>query len=96
MNLVRFGIGKTPRNPYPSDVMDEEWAFVAPCLTLRRRTLRSGGTTRARCPSPDLRAMLRWIDGRTDDPTAVILHHRTVQSTSEIEALSQIAALGSW
>jgi transposase len=24
----------TPRQPYPSDVTDEEWAFVAPYLTL--------------------------------------------------------------
>jgi transposase len=22
------------RKPYPSDVSDDEWAFVAPCLTL--------------------------------------------------------------
>jgi transposase len=26
----------TPRKPYPSDVTDEEWAFVAPYLTLLR------------------------------------------------------------
>jgi transposase len=25
-----------PRKPYPSDVTDEEWAFVAPYLTLMR------------------------------------------------------------
>ena len=24
------------RKPYPSDVMDEEWDFVAPCLTLMK------------------------------------------------------------
>ncbi len=24
----------TPRQPYPSDVTDEEWAFIAPSLTL--------------------------------------------------------------
>lgn len=24
----------SPRKPYPSDVRDEEWAFVAPSLTL--------------------------------------------------------------
>ena len=24
----------TPRKPYPTDVTDEEWAFVAPYLTL--------------------------------------------------------------
>ena len=27
---------RTPRKPYPSDVSDEEWAFVAPYLTLMR------------------------------------------------------------
>ena len=27
----------TPRKPYPSDVTDEEWAFVAPYLTLMTR-----------------------------------------------------------
>ena len=26
----------TPRKPYPSDVTDEEWAFVAPYLALVR------------------------------------------------------------
>jgi len=27
---------QTARKPYPSDVSDEEWAFVAPYLTLMR------------------------------------------------------------
>ena len=31
----------------------------------------------------DLRAMLRWGEGRADEPTAVILDARTVQSTPE-------------
>ena len=31
----------------------------------------------------DLRALLRWADGRADDPTAVILDGRTLQSTPE-------------
>jgi transposase len=31
----------------------------------------------------DLRAILRWTEGRADDPTAVILDGRTVQSTPE-------------
>ena len=31
----------------------------------------------------DLRAVLRWADGRADDPTAVILDGRTGQSTPE-------------
>ena len=40
-------MSQSPRKPYPSDVTDEEWAFVAPSLTLmaaaapqRRRDLR--------------------------------------------------------
>lgn len=31
----------------------------------------------------DLRALLRWVEGRADNPTAVILDGRTVQSTPE-------------
>lgn len=41
-----------PRKPYPSDVTDEEWAFVAPCLTLMTPD------------APDLREVfnaLRWV-----------------------------------
>ncbi len=31
----------------------------------------------------DLRALLRWVDGRPDEPTATILDSRTMQSTPE-------------
>src|SRR5215213_3210958 len=114
-----------PRKPYPSDVSDEEWAFVAPYLTLmtedappRRHDLRevfnalrwivrTGAQWRmlptnfppwpavyqqtrrwidAGCFEAvvhDLRALLRWTEGRADDPTAVILDSRTVQSSPE-------------
>ena len=114
-----------PRKPSPSDATDEEWAFVAPCLTLMRPDapqrrhdpreafnalrwmVRTGAQWRmlpndlppweavyqqarrwldAGCFADmvhDLRAMLRWLDGRADDPTAVILDSRTVQSTPE-------------
>jgi transposase len=114
-----------PRKPYPSDVTDEEWAFVAPYLTLMtpdapqrrhdprevfnalRWMVRAGSPWRflptnfppweavyqqsrrwmeAGCFEDmvhDLRAMLRWLDGRADDPTAVVLDSRTVQSTPE-------------
>ena len=114
-----------PRKPYPSDVTDEEWAFVAPYLTLMtpdapqrrhdsrevfnalRWMVRAGSPWRflptnfppweavdqqsrrwmeAGCFADmvhDLRAMLRWLDGRADDPTAVILDSRTMQSTPE-------------
>ena len=34
MNLVGLGHGKASRKPYPSDVSDDEWAFVAPYLAL--------------------------------------------------------------
>jgi transposase len=116
---------KLPRKPYPTDVSDEEWAFVAPYLTLmdpeapqRRHDLRevlnalrwivrTGAQWRmlptnfppwqavyqqaqrwiaAGCFEAmvhDLRALLRWTEGRADDPTAVILDARTVQSTPE-------------
>jgi len=116
---------KPPRTPYPSDVSDEEWAFVAPFLTLitpnapqRRHDLREvfnalrwivrTGTQWRYLPNDlppwaavyqqtqrwiaagvfdamvaDLRALLRWADGRADEPTAVILDGRTVQSTPE-------------
>jgi transposase len=114
-----------PRKSYPSDVTDEEWAFVAPYLTLMRPDapqrvhdprevvnalrwmVRAGSPWRylptnfppweavyqqsrrwmeAGCFAamvPDLRALLRWLDGRADDPTAVILDSRTMQSTPE-------------
>ncbi len=116
---------KDARKPYPTDVTDEEWAFVAPYLSLidqeapqRRHDLRevfnalrwivrTGAQWRmlptnfppwaavyqqtqrwiaAGCFEQmvhDLRAFLRWTEGRADDPSAVILDARTVQSTPE-------------
>jgi transposase len=113
------------RKPYPTDVTDDEWAFVAPYLTLmdpaapqRKHDLREGFNAlrwivRAGAPwrllptnfppweavyqqtqrwvaagcfeamVHDLRAILRWAEGRADHPTAVILDARTVQSTPE-------------
>src|SRR3712207_709568 len=107
------------RKPYPTDVSDEEWGFVAPYLTLmdpeapqRRHDLREvfdalRWIVRAGAPwrllptnfppwqavyqqtqrwlaagcfeamVHDLRAVLRWADGRADDPTAAILDART-------------------
>jgi transposase len=114
-----------PRKPYPTDVTDDEWAFVAPYVTLmdqdapqRRHDLREvfnalRWIVRAGAPwrllptnfppwaavyqqtqrwiaagcfdamVQDLRAVLRWAEGRADAPTAVILDGRTVQSTPE-------------
>jgi transposase len=114
-----------PRKPYPTDVTDDEWAFLAPYLTLMdegapqrryplrevfnalRWIVRAGAPWRllptnfppwaavyqqtqrwiaAGCFAAvvhDLRALLRWADGRADDPTAIVLDGRTVQSTPE-------------
>ena len=113
------------RNPYPSDVSDEEWAFVAPYLTLmtedapqREHSLRevfNGLRILVRAGAPwrmiphdlppwhtvyqqtqrwlqagvfetlvhDLRALLRLLQGKHRQPTAVILDSRTLQSTPE-------------
>jgi transposase len=113
------------RKPYPSDVTDEEWAFVAPYPMLmdeaapqRRHDPREGfdalrwivrtGAQWRYLPTNvppwaavyqqtqrwlgagvfeamvhDLRAVLRWTEGRADDPTAAIFAARTVQSTPE-------------
>ena len=114
-----------PRKPYPTDVSDEEWAFVAPYLTLMdpespqrrydlrevfnalRWLVRAGAPWRllptnfppwqavyqqtqrwiaAECFAAmvhDLRVLLRWSAGRTDQPTAVIIDSATRQSTPE-------------
>ena len=116
---------KPARKPYPSDVTDDEWAFVAPYLTLMDQTapqrrhdlrevfnalrwiVRTGAQWRmlptnfppwaavyqqtqrwiaAGCFEAmvhDLRAALRWLEGRADQPTAAIFDARTVQSTPE-------------
>src|SRR5919205_239642 len=63
------------RQPYPTDVSDEEWAFVAPYLTLM--------TPYAPQRDYDLRALLRLADDRAPQPSAVILDGRTLQSTPE-------------
>ena len=115
----------TPRKPYPSDVTDEEWAFVAPYLTLIRpdapqrvhevREVYNALRWIVRAGAPwrflpgnfppweavyqqtqrwiaagvfeamvhDLRVLLRWLQGRADQPTAAILDSRTSQSTPE-------------
>src|ERR1041384_7165810 len=113
------------RKPYPSDVSDEQWAFVAPSLALVREDapqrshdlrevfnalrwlVRTGASWRMMPhdlpPWPaifqqtqrwlargvfeeivhDLRMLLRLAQGRTADPSAVILDGRTLQSTPE-------------
>ena len=113
------------RKPYPTDVTDVEWYFVAPYLTLMREDapqrehdlrevfnalrwlVRSGGSWRLmphdlppwdivyqqtrrwlkagvfQAMVRDLRELLRMVDGRDPNPTAVILDSRTLQSTPE-------------
>ena len=113
------------RKPYPTDVSDEEWAFVAPCLTstteaapqrdhsLRevfngvRWIVRTGRAWRLmphdlrpwytvyqqtqrwlkagvfEAMVQDLREILRILAGRNEQPSAVILDSRTLQSTVE-------------
>lgn len=115
----------TPRTPYPTDVSDDEWAFLAPYLTLmredapqRRHSLRelcnglrfiARTGLQWRCmphdlpPWPavyqqtrrwidagvfavilaDLRELIRLGEGRSAQPSAIILDSRTLQSTPE-------------
>ena len=113
------------RKAYPSDVTDEEWAFVAPYLTLMteeapqrehslcevfnglRWIIRAGAPWRM-MPNDlppwytvfqqtqrwisagvfegmvhDLRALLRLVKGRNEQPSAAIFDSRTLQSTPE-------------
>lgn len=120
-----FTMDTFPRTPYPTDVADDEWAFLAPYLTLMRedapqrqhslRELFNGlrFITRTglqwRCMAHDLppwhavyQQTRRWIDadvfttiiadvrelirigeGRSAQPSAMILDSRTLQSTPE-------------
>jgi transposase len=113
------------RKAYPSDVSDEEWAFVAPYLTLMTeeapqrdyplrevfnglRYIVRGGIPWRMMPNDlppwytvyqqtqrwlnagvfeamvhDLRALMRLAAGRQEQPTAVILDSRTLQSSPE-------------
>ena len=114
-----------PRKPYPTDVSDDEWAFVAPYLTLMRpeapqrvydlrevfnalRWIVHTGAPWRYLPGDlppweavyqqtrrwvdagvfaamvhDLRALLRWTEGRADTPTAAIFDSATRQATPE-------------
>jgi transposase len=119
------GMDTITRHPYDSDVADEEWAFLAPYLTLMRedapqrhhalRELFNGLRFIARTGLQwrymphdlppwaavyqqtrrwldahvfetiiaDLRVLIRLGEGRTAQPTAMILDSRTLQSTPE-------------
>lgn len=65
----------TARKQYPSDVSDDEWALVAPYLTLLPE---SAGQR-----DHPLRAVLRLAAGRAEEPTAAVLDSRTLRSTPE-------------
>lgn len=120
-----FAMDTPPRTPYPTDVSDEEWAFLVPYLTLMRddapqrqhalRELFNGLRFIARTglqwrymphdlpPWPavyqqvrrwidaevfdaiiaDLRELIRLGDGRSAQPSAIILDSRTLHSTPE-------------
>jgi transposase len=114
-----------PRKRYPTDISDEEWAFVAPYLTLMkedapqrdhslrevfnalRYIIKTGASWRMMphdLPAweavyqqtqrwikagvfeaivDDLRMLLRLEVGRAENPSAVILDSRTLQSSPE-------------
>jgi transposase len=113
------------RTAYPTDVSDEEWAFVAPYLRLMtedapqreyslrevfnglRWIVRAGSGWRLmphdlppwaavyqqtqrwikagvfEAMVNDLRELLRLLDGRNEQPSAILLDSRTLQSTVE-------------
>ena len=113
------------RRPYPSDVSDEEWEFVAPYLTLMKEDapqrehplrevfnalrwmVRTGAQWRFlpndlppwsavnqqaqrwlragvfEAMAADLRELLRELQSRAAQPSAVILDSRTLQSSPE-------------
>ena len=75
-----------PRKPYPSDVTDEEWAFVAPYLTLMKED--------APQREHDLRELfdgLHWIV-RTGSQWQLMLHDRPPRYTVYQQAQRWIAA----
>lgn len=120
-----MSISSSRRRPYPSDVSDEEWEFVAPYLTLMKssapqreyklRSVFNALRWLVRTGSPwrylphdlppwevvyqqtqrwisagvfetivhDLRELLRQLQERGKQPTAVIFDARTMQSTPE-------------
>lgn len=58
------------RKAHPSNVSDEEWAFVALYLTLMRED--------ALQRQHNLRELMRVAQGRLEQPSAVILDSRTL------------------
>ena len=61
------------RRPYPTDVSDEEWAFVAPYLALVRQD--------ASQRTHDLRGLLRLASCREPEPTALAKDYERLPET---------------
>jgi hypothetical protein len=61
------------RRPYPTDVSDEEWAFVAPYLALVRQD--------ASQRTHDLRGLLRLASCREPEPTALAKDYERLPAT---------------
>ena len=116
---------QSTRKPYPTDISDEEWTFVAPYLTLLREDaaqrehslrevfnalrwmVRAGASWRMlptnlppweavyqqtqrwlaagvfEAMVDDLRALLRLVEGRPAEPSAIVIDSRTMQSSPE-------------
>lgn len=95
-----------PRKPYPSDVSDEECAFVLPYLSLITsdapqsthdlsevfNALRWFDAGVFTTMTHDLRELLRWSAGRDPDPSKVIFDSTTRQSTPESESRAAMTA----
>ena len=64
------------RKIYPTDVTDEEWEFVVSYLTLIK-----AGVFAAMCH--DLRMIVRVLHEREEQPSAVVMDGRTLQSRPE-------------
>lgn len=93
------------RKPYPSDVTDEEWAFVAPYLILMREDAaqREHDLHEVFNGLPwieadvsedmvhDLRALIRLAKGKKEQPTAAIFDGRTVQFRKVAKELGMTA-----
>jgi len=73
------------RRPYPSDASDEEWALVAPYLTLLAEGSRHclGRSARAQPARGVQRPARHPQDRRAAEPSAAILDSRTLHSTPE-------------
>jgi transposase len=79
-------MSEVARKPYPTDVSDEEWAFVAPYLTLLREDCRQ-----RRYELREVFNALRWAV-RAGAPWRLIPNHFPPWSTVHQQAQRWIAA----